>query len=141
MRLNEARAGLFVCRVDLSKELGAKPGAAWVELREPSEGEMDEYVQIHKDMTPIELMNANKENIKLVKGLWKKCLINHNFTNEEDKMAAMDEVIKFIESRQSLAFKVMNEWAGSLPLRQKSADKSKNSPTLDSTEDGITRNI
>lgn len=141
MRINEAKAGLFVCRVDLSAELGAKPGSAWVELREPGEGEMDEYIQPRKDMTPAETENANKENTKLIRGLWRKCIINHNFTTDEDKPATVKEVIAFIESSQGLSFEVQEKWLNALPLAIKSAGKSKNTPTLNLTEDGTTRNI
>jgi hypothetical protein len=113
MKLSQIGKGLFITRVCFGDLLGVEKENAWVELRETNEDEAFGFKPGDKTNPQV-----FEENTKILRKLWKKCLVIHNFENEDGSDMTNEEVIDFIKSHSSILLRVIDEWQAKLNLRQ-----------------------
>lgn len=100
--------GLFAKRINIGHAFGLEKEEVWIELREPTEDETFNFSS--KDEA------YNKRELKK---LWKDCLINHNFDNENGKPADNQEVTDLISKKGWLLAEIITEWNSSLPFEMR----------------------
>lgn len=101
--------GLFAKKIGVGVAFGVEEFDAWIELREPTEDEAMNFKS-----------NDPEFNKRELKKLWKDCLVNHNFDNEEGSPASNQEVIDAIKKKGWLVAEIVVKWNDSLPFTMRS---------------------
>jgi len=85
----------------------------------------DDYI-ILREPTLIEMQNFsddNRENLKLLAKIFKDCVIEHTFANEDGTKMANTEVQKTLETSGALFIEILNAWINNIPFSRRLQQK------------------
>jgi hypothetical protein len=126
--LKDKQAGIFKIKVNVGEYFGFQDDELYVELREPT---TEEATTLTDGTDP---GNPSSGQLKRMFSIAPKCIINHNFLNEDQSQMTNKEVWDLIKVRSGCAMDIVSAWGNNIPLANMSQKQSAGSQNIQSAD-------